>query len=161
MRASGERAATGWEPEPQFGGCQKDINSPSPAVGELAEARISGLNKSDLHVFLDTAGGHSSWKQLNCQGEATPEVAVMFWKAGANQLCSVCLPQGELSLEWNDVACRFILETFWERRFLSVPRVVWRRRHFSSFSEELFCSISLSGARIQCAVLFPKETKML
>lgn len=55
-----QESTAGWEPEPQFGGCQEDTNSPSPAVGELAEARRSGLNKSDLHVFLVIAGGHSS-----------------------------------------------------------------------------------------------------
>lgn len=31
-----------------------------PAAGELAEDKRSGLNKSDLHVFLIIAGGHSS-----------------------------------------------------------------------------------------------------
>lgn len=53
-------STAGWQPEPQFGGCQEDTKSPSPAARELAEGRRSGPNKSDLRVFLVIAGGHSS-----------------------------------------------------------------------------------------------------
>lgn len=43
------------------------------------------------------------------------------------------LPLGTGSCHLNGIiACRLILESFWERRFLSIPRTVWRRE-FSSF----------------------------
>lgn len=39
--------------------------------------------------------------------------------------------------------------------------MVWERRDFSSFSEESYSAQSVPGARTECVVLFPKESKVL
>lgn len=129
MRAWDRKAVVEWEPEPSLVDASRTQSFPH----QLQNLQRPGIRpKQAWLAFLIIAGGHPSWKQQSCQGEATPEDAIMLWKAGANQLCLVC-PWGRGSRHLNKIM--LLLGSSWrclkKEHFCVFPE--WSGKDFSFF----------------------------
>lgn len=161
MRAWGRKAAAGWEPEPSLVDASRTQSLPH----QLQNLQGPGIRPKQVWLsFLIIAGGHPCWKQQSCQGEATPEVAIMLWKAGANQLCLVC-PRGRGSCHLNEIM--LLLGSYWRRLekgdFSVFPE--WFGKDFSffegSYSDQSvflgqgFSVLYFSQRKPECSKMWP------